>query len=343
MTSSRRRRESEAARPVAPLAVTMGDPAGVGPEIISLALEDNNLRRCCLVVGNLDRLAAGARKAGSTLKYRMVDDVSDIDPVDDRVPVVHQDLPSAEIPFGKLSAEAGECAYRCLVRAIDMAMQGRVAGIVTAPLNKGSLHLAGHRFPGHTEILAERTGAEDYVMMLAAGGMRVLHVTTHMPVAAVPGALNRERILRVLHLGQEALVRMGIERPRFGVAGLNPHAGEGGIFGDEDVNIIAPAVEDAVRVGIDAKGPIAPDIVFLKMNRGHYDAVVAMYHDQGHIPLKLLAFESGVNITLGLPIIRTSVDHGTAFDIAGKGLADPGSLIEAIRLAASMAGIVIAR
>ncbi len=184
----------------------------------------------------------------------------------------------------------------------------------------------------------EERGWGETVMMLAAGSMRVLHVTTHIPLSKVPGAISVERILRVLELGNEALKRMGIAEPLFGVAGLNPHAGEGSIFGDEEERIITPAVEIATKKGIKVEGPIPPDIVFLKMHRGKYDAIVAMYHDQGHIPLKLLAFESGVNVSLGLPIIRTSVDHGTAFDIAGKGLADPGSLMEALRLAVSMTG-----
>jgi 4-hydroxythreonine-4-phosphate dehydrogenase len=175
-------------------------------------------------------------------------------------------------------------------------------------------------------------------MMLAAGSMRALHVTTHIRFSDVPVSITRERIERVLDLGQETLTRMGIREPRFAVAGLNPHSGESGIFGDEETRIITPAIEKAVAKGIQVDGPIPPDVVFLKMHRGQYDAVVAMYHDQGHIPLKLLAFESGVNVTLGLPIIRTSVDHGTAFDIAGKGLADPGSLIEALRLAVMIAG-----
>ncbi len=338
MTSNRRSRSRNTDCSGAPLAVTMGDPAGVGPEIISMALEDDDLRRCCVVIGDQKRLAAGARKAGSSVSYRTIASLSEFSPSSGHAHVMQQDLSSSDLPFGKLSAEAGECAFRCLTRAIDMAMEGQVAGIVTAPINKESLHLAGHRYAGHTEILAERTQASDYVMMLVTTGMRALHVTSHIPLAEVPGAITRERILRVLELGRKALAGMGIEKPRFGVAGLNPHAGEGGIFGDEEARIVAPAVEDAVRLGIDAEGPVPPDVIFLRMHRGHYDAVVAMYHDQGHIPLKLLGFESGVNVTLGLPIIRTSVDHGTAFDIAGKGLADPGSLIEAIRLAAAMAG-----
>jgi len=322
----------------ASLALTMGDPAGVGPEIISLALEDGDLRRHCVVLGNLERLQAGARKAGSTVKFRRIDDIRTLPEDSGQIPVLESFSLSPDLPFGKLNVEAGECAYQCLVQAISLAMDGKVSGIVTAPLNKESLQLAGRLFPGHTEILAELTGAEDYVMMLAAENMRALHVTSHISLTQVPGNITRERILRVIELGNEALVRMGIAKPRIAVAGLNPHAGEGGIFGDEETNIIAPAVTTAVGMGFDVTGPVPPDIVFLRMHRGIYDAVVAMYHDQGHIPLKLLAFESGVNVTLGLPIIRTSVDHGTAFDIAGKGLADPGSLMEAIRLAASMAG-----
>ena len=321
-----------------PLAVTMGDPAGIGPEIISLALEDPVLAGNCIVVGNLNRLESAAERAGSTLSYRKVDGPADRPGKRGTVPVIDLPLSDPDLPYGRLSPVAGDCAYRCLTMAIDMAMEGVVSGIVTAPLNKESLNMAGYSYPGHTEILAERTGTEDYVMMLVAGVMRVLHVTTHIPLARVPEELTTEKIVKVLMLGNEALVRMGIAAPRLGVAGLNPHAGEGGIFGDEESRIILPAIEAARSEGIDASGPVPPDTVFLKMNRGGYDAVAAMYHDQGHIPLKLLAFESGVNVTLGLPVIRTSVDHGTAFDIAGKGLADPGSLIEAIRLAASMAG-----
>jgi len=319
------------------LAITMGDPAGVGPEIIALALEDETFSRNCLVIGDIERLKAGARKAGSSTRYKVVDNPCKATD-DNVVTVVNIGLADPAIPFGQLSAQSGECAYRCVLKAIDLAMAGTVDAVVTAPINKESLQLAGYMYPGHTELLAERTGADDTVMMLAAGGMRALHVTTHIPLSQVPCAISTERILRVLQLGDEALKKMGIKSPLFAVAGLNPHAGEGSIFGDEEERIIAPAVELALARGIRVEGPIPPDVVFLKMHRGKYHATVAMYHDQGHIPLKLLAFESGVNVSLGLPIIRTSVDHGTAFDIAGKGLADPGSLVEALRLAASMAG-----
>ncbi len=319
----------------------MGDPAGVGPEIIALALEAEAFRGNCVVIGDLERLRSGARKSGSSTRYRAVQEPERLP--DGYVPVLEVPLEDRSIPFGKLDARAGECAYQCLVKAIDLAMAGSVDAVVTAPINKESLQMAGHLYPGHTEILAERTGARDSVMMLAAGAMRVLHVTTHIPIAEVPRAISKERILRVLELGDEALRRMGIGKPSFAVAGLNPHAGEGSIFGDEEEAIIRPAVEIARGRGIDVTGPVPPDVVFLKMHRGKYDAIVAMYHDQGHIPLKLLAFESGVNVSLGLPIIRTSVDHGTAFDIAGKGLADPGSLVEALRLAVSMAAGSAAR
>ena len=315
----------------------MGDPSGVGPEIIALALEDELFANNCVVIGDINRLRAGARKAGSTTRYKTVGSPTRAE-ADGRVPVLQVDLADPSTPFGKLSGESGECAYQCVLKAIDLAMLGSVDAVVTAPINKESLQLAGHMYPGHTEILGERTGADDTVMMLAAGAMRVLHVTTHIPISQVPQTISTERILRVLELGDDALKKMGIRKPRFAVAGLNPHAGEGRIFGDEEERIIAPAVKLALDSGIKVEGPIPPDVVFLKMHRGKYDAVIAMYHDQGHIPLKLLAFESGVNVSLGLPIIRTSVDHGTAFDIAGKGLADPGSLVEALRLAASMAG-----
>jgi len=317
----------------------MGDPSGVGPEIIALALENEVFARNCLVVGDFERLKVGARKAGSSTRYRVAEKPCRADR-DGVVPVIQVCLSDPSIPFGQLNPQSGECAYQCVIKAIDLAMEGTVDAVVTAPINKESLQMAGHMYPGHTEILAERTGAHDTVMMLAASTMRVLHVTTHIPLSQVPLALTEERIVRVLELGDEALKKMGLKDPRFAVAGLNPHAGEGSIFGDEEDRIIIPAVKIALGRGIKVEGPIPPDVVFLKMHRGKYDAIVAMYHDQGHIPLKLLAFESGVNVSLGLPIIRTSVDHGTAFDIAGKGLADPGSLVEALRLAASMAGSV---
>ena len=326
-------RQAENLSPGPLLAVTMGDPAGVGPEIVSLAMENEDSRRACVVIGDVERLRAGALQADSSLQYQVISSVEEAGKVQGRVPVLHVPLENSSLPFGSLSAAGGECAYQCIVKGIGLAMEGAVDAIVTAPINKESFNLAGHLYPGHTELLGERTGAPDTVMMLAAGSMRALHVTTHIRFSDVPLAISTERILRVLSLGNEALKRLGIAKPLFAVAALNPHSGENCMFGDEEEKIIGPAVQKALEKGILVKGPVPPDVVFLQMYRGQYDAVIAMYHDQGHIPLKLLAFETGVNVTLGLPIIRTSVDHGTAFDIAGKGLADPGSLKEAIRLA----------
>ncbi len=317
-----------------PLAVTMGDPAGVGPEIIALALEDGELARGSLVVGDLARLVEGARVSGSTVRFRAVSSPEEALAVkDEEAAVLDLGVVPPGLPFGRLSAEGGEAAYRCLMRAIDLVLAGEVAAVVTAPLNKEALHLAGHRHSGHTGILAERTGVYDWVMTLAVGGKLVLHATAHIPYAEVPRLLTTARVMRAVELGREALARLGVERPRIAVAGLNPHAGEGGIFGDEEGRVIAPAVREARGRWGEVTGPVSPDTVFLRWHRGEYDAVVAMYHDQGHIPVKLLAFETGVQLTLGLPFVRTSVDHGTAFDIAGRGVADPGSMAAAIRLA----------
>jgi len=320
------------------LAITMGDPAGVGPEIVAQALEEEEFYGASVVIGDVERLRMGALQAGSPVKYRVVSSVSEAKATREEVPVLHVGLEDPSLPSGQLSPHGGECAYQCIIRGIDLALAGAVDAVVTAPINKESLNLAGHMYPGHTELLGERTKAPDTVMMLAAGSMRALHVTTHIRLADVPGSLTTERISRVLDLGNDVLRKIGIRAPRFAVAALNPHAGENGIFGDEEKRIISPAIEKAREKGIQVEGPVPPDVVFLQMHRGQSDAVVSMYHDQGHIPLKLLAFESGVNVTLGLPIIRTSVDHGTAFDIAGKGLSDPGSLIEAMRLAVILSG-----
>jgi 4-hydroxythreonine-4-phosphate dehydrogenase len=241
-----------------------------------------------------------------------------------------------------VSAAGGEWAYRAVERAVRMVQDGRAQAIVTAPLSKEALHLAGHRFEGHTELLAHLTGQRDAVMMLAHDAMRVSHVTTHCALADVPRRITPERLRRVFAVTLDALRALGIERPRIAVAGLNPHAGENGILGKEDDEIVRPAIERfAAETGADISGPIPGDTVFIKLRARQYDAVVAMFHDQGHIPVKLLGFAvdpatgqwqaiSGVNITLGLPILRTSVDHGTAFDIAGKGIANAASLVDAV-------------
>jgi 4-hydroxythreonine-4-phosphate dehydrogenase len=249
---------------------------------------------------------------------------------------------------GVLSADGGRFAYKAIEQGVRLTQAGRTAAIVTAPLNKEALNKAGYHFPGHTEMLAHLTGVRGSVMLLAHGNMRVSHVSTHVALEDVPKRLTPERLRMVIDLTNDALLRLGIARPKIAVAALNPHAGEGGLFGRQDIDVSAPTIAKAVADGLDVVGPVPGDTIFVKLRAGQYDAAVAMYHDQGHIPVKLLGFQvdpatgrwqelSGVNITLGLPIIRTSVDHGTAFDIAGKGIANEHSLIEAIDYAERLA------
>jgi 4-hydroxythreonine-4-phosphate dehydrogenase len=321
------------------LAVTMGDPAGIGPEIIAKALRKMRVpiddgRIEIIVLGSAEELAraerqlGGAPVAGEAPPRRMID----VGPVE------------APIVTGTISAAGGEWAYRAVARAARLVQDGEADAIVTAPLSKEALHLAGHLFEGHTELLAHLTGMRDAVMMLAHGPMRVSHVTTHCALADVPKRVTPERLRRVFDVTLDALKALGIGNPRVGVAALNPHAGEGGILGTEDEAIIAPVIREYQARGFAVTGPWPGDTVFIKLRAEQFDAVVAMFHDQGHIPVKLLGFNvdpatgawqaiSGVNITLGLPILRTSVDHGTAFDIAGKGVANADSLMDAIEYA----------
>ncbi|WP_029000157.1 4-hydroxythreonine-4-phosphate dehydrogenase PdxA [Azohydromonas australica] len=322
------------------LAFTMGDPAGIGPEIIAKAVREmaglvQAGRAEFIVLGSaaalrqaeaLLGLPAAGEEAGAL--YRMVD----VGPVD------------APFVTGQVSAAGGEWAYRAVEKAARMVQAGEADAIVTGPLSKEALHLAGHHFEGHTELLAHLTGQRDAVMMLAHGDMRVTHVTTHCALADVPRRITPERLRRVFDVTLDAMSALGISNPRVAVAGLNPHCGEGGILGKEDDEIIAPVIKEYTDRGLGLIGPVPGDTVFIKMRARQFDAVVAMFHDQGHIPLKLLGFQvdpatgawqaiSGVNITLGLPILRTSVDHGTAFDIAGKGVANANSVVEAAEYA----------
>ncbi len=318
------------------LAVTMGDPAGIGPEIIAKAARQMRaqIERGDIefhVLGSADALQSAERQLGLTAEpklYRM----TDVGPV------------AAPIVIGTISAAGGEWAYRAVKRATELVQAGEADAIVTAPLSKEALHMAGHKFEGHTELLAHLTGQRDAVMMLAHGPMRVSHVTTHCALADVPGRVTPQRLKRVFDVTIDAMHALGIAQPRIGVAALNPHAGEGGILGTQDEQVIAPVIAEYVARGVAMSGPVPGDTVFIKLRGNQFDAVVAMYHDQGHIPVKLLGFNvdaatgkweaiSGVNITLGLPILRTSVDHGTAFDIAGKGVANADSLIDAVEYA----------
>lgn len=319
-----------------PVGFTLGDAAGIGPEIIVKAFA-HGLKAPAIVFGDTGALQRAVRQLGARLDVRRIASPREASCRADVIEVVQAGaaLP-ASLPLGRVSAEAGQGAYDYLCRAIDAAMAGEIRAIVTAPLNKHSMHLAGIDQPGHTEILAERSGTEHYAMMLANDELRVLLVTIHMALADVPARITRQAELRAIRLAERACRQMGIARPRVAVAGLNPHAGEDGKFGREDIEAIAPAIADARAEGIDASGPWPGDTIFMRARRGEFDIVVAQYHDQGLIPVKYLGIDHGVNVTVGLPFVRTSVDHGTAFDIAGQGVADASSLLVAFDLALAM-------
>ena len=331
------------------LAITMGDPAGVGPEIIVKACEKLSGRIAAgdlrlLVIGSNQSLAEARAALGARIAIPETVEDADWPPL-----ACLQAGPQAgPIALGQMSADGGNLAYLAVERGVRLAQAGRIQGIVTAPLNKEALNLAGHHYAGHTDMLAALTGAKSSVMMLAHGNMRVSHVSTHIALQDVPSKLTPERLRKVVDLTHEALRDLGVERARIAIAALNPHGGEGGLFGRQDIDISEPTIARCVADGLDVVGPVPGDTIFVKLRAGQYDAVVAMYHDQGHIPVKLLGFNvnpatgtwdalSGVNVTLGLPLVRTSVDHGTAFDIAGKGIANELSLIEAIEYAERLA------
>lgn len=332
------------------LAITIGDPAGIGPEIALKAVEKLKNR---LVARELALLIVGdpgvLRRAAETMRLGLPPCIAEGNLCAlSGAAILPTPAPAQDIRWGEVSAAGGEQAYQAVVIATRLAQAGTIAGIVTAPLNKEALHRAGHDYAGHTELLADLTGVKGSVMMLAHGPFRVSHVTTHCALEEVPKRATRERIARVVDLTLATLRKMGMDRPRIAIAALNPHAGEGGIFGRHDIDVTEPLVKQYVARGDRIFGPVPGDTVFVKMRAGDYDAVVAMYHDQGHIPVKLLGFSvdpatgrwtalSGVNVTLGLPVIRTSVDHGTAFDIAGQGIADETSLIEAVDYALRLA------
>ena len=320
------------------LAITMGDPAGIGPEVIVKALEHDEVWRACrpLVIGDAQWMSQAAQIVGSA---RAVQRIVNIAEAGTREAIEVLDLANVPASFvrGRVSAEGGRAAYAYIEQAVRLALSRQVEAMVTAPLNKEALHAAGKQYAGHTEILADLCGVKGTVMLLTCERLRVSHVSTHVSLRDALTRLTTERVMRVIQLTHDALVRMGIAAPRLAVAGLNPHAGEGGLFGDEEEKIIAPAVRAAQHAGLNVAGPLPPDTIFWRATQGEFDAVIAMYHDQGHIPMKLLGFFDGVNVTLGLPIIRTSVDHGTAFDIAGTGRADERSMVAALLLAAKMA------
>jgi 4-hydroxythreonine-4-phosphate dehydrogenase len=383
------------------LAITMGDPGGVGPEIIVKALNSPDVISCCrpIIIGDSSVMEKALSLLNSPLKLRIIKSPKESKPAKRFIeiidigtnelhstklrcsrpviparpesfliatpstPFVKEDskgfptrgndkkyanrrynpevelrgmLPIKSVPKNKPTTEGGKACVSYIRKAVELALKRQVAGIVTAPISKEALKMAGYRWPGHTEMLADLTNTKDYAMMLVGGPLRVILVTIHTALKKVPDLITKQKIVKTICLAKRACNMLRIKNPRIAVAGLNPHAGEGGIFGDEEVKKIIPAVKEAIKEGIPVSGPYPPDTIFHKAYRREIDIVVCMYHDQGLIPLKMIAFDKGVNVTVGLPFIRTSPDHGTAYDIAWKGIADPSSMIEAIKLAAEV-------
>lgn len=336
-------------RPI--LAITMGDPAGIGAEIAVKALGHKSVYDKCkpIVIGDLEPMRDAVSFTGSSLGFHMIKDPVEAKGRFGEIDIIDMGfLKPREWEYKAVTQKTGKASYEYIVRGIDLALKEKAHAVVTCPINKEAIHAAGYNFAGHTEIFACHTGCGNYAMMLVSDTLRVIHCTTHVSMRKACDLITRERVYNVIRLADEALKLMGIDKPRIGVAGFNPHSSEHGLFGDEEHRCICPAIEDAKAQGLFVEGPVPPDTVFVKALAGQYDIVVAMYHDQGHIPLKLIGFKlnletdrfesiSGVNITVGLPIIRTSVDHGTAYDKAGEGRANEGSLVEAIELAVEMA------
>lgn len=334
------------------IGITMGDPTGIGPEIAAKAFSRKEVNSICnpLVVGDKSVMeqALGIAK----VQDLRINPIKNINKAVFKYGIMNViDLSNVNIEkliHGKVSRMAGKAAYEAIEKVIELAMQGKIDATVTGPIHKEALSLAGYHYSGHTEMYADLTNTKNYAMMLIDRNFRVVHVTTHVSLRKACDLIKKDRVLITVELAYEAMLNLGIEKPRIGVPGLNPHAGEEGLFGREELEEIEPAIKEARKVGMNVEGPIPPDTAFAKARGGKYDVVIAMYHDQGHIPMKLLGFLwdenskkwssiRGVNITLGLPIIRTSVDHGVAYGKAGQGRANPESLIEAIRIAVKMA------
>lgn len=322
------------------VAITMGDAAGVGPEIVMKSLAHEEIYGLCrpLVIGDVRRLERAGQVIDSALTVIAVEDPEQAVYESGTVEVMDVSLIPDNLPFGQLSAVAGDAAYRYIERSVALARERRIDAICTAPLNKEALHAGGHRFPGHTELLAHLTDTREVSMMLVAPQLRVIHVTTHIGLIDAVCKIDPGLVARTIQRGHDTLLNAGLPHPKIGVCGINPHAGEHGLFGyGEDEKKVVPAVTELRGQGIDVEGPLPADTLFFRAGRGEYDLVVAMYHDQGHGPVKVLGLEAGVNVTVGLPVIRTSVDHGTGFDIAGLGLADERSMLAALREGAQLA------
>ena len=318
------------------LAITMGDAAGSGPEIIAKTLADPEISAACrcVVIGDADTMRESLKITGVLGEVRAIEKLTEALFKDGVIEVIDlHNIQLNKLKRGRVDPMAGKAAFEYIKLATELALAGECDAIVTSAINKESLNKAGYHYDGHTQLLAELCGVPDVAMMLVSGQLRITHVTTHVSLREAIEMVHPERILTVIGLTDEAIRQMSINKPRIAVAGLNPHASESGLFGDEEAKYIKPAVEAACRQGMNVTGPFPPDSVFLRASEGQFDAAIAMYHDQGHIAIKMLGITQGVNVTLGLPIIRTSVDHGTVFGKAGKGTADPTSLMEAIKLA----------
>lgn len=326
--------------PLPVLAVTLGDPAGTGPELILKALAHSEIRRIArlVVIGDAATLNRAQRFTGTTLTIQSISDISAARFQENEIDVLDlKNVDATRHRLGQVDAMCGQAAYEAIRSATELALAKQVNAIVTSAINKAALNAAGHHFDGHTGLLAHLCGTPGAVMMLVADKLRVSHVSTHVSLREAIDRVRPERIVRVLQLTHAALRRLGIKQPRLAVAGLNPHAGEGGLFGDEEEKFISPAIAQARTQGLDVQGPFAGDTIFFRTLQGEFDGAIAMFHDQGHVAAKMLGIWRGVNVTLGLPIIRTSVEHGTDFANAGTGRGDPRSLVEALKLAATMA------
>jgi 4-hydroxythreonine-4-phosphate dehydrogenase len=324
------------------IGITMGDAAGIGPEIINKALSLEEMYNICrpIVIGDAKVLNDASKVARTSLEIRPVESVTDASFIHGVADVLDlKNIELKELEMGKPQSMAGKASYEYIAKTVELALEGEIHGITTAPISKEALNMAGYNYPGHTEILADLTRTEEFAMMFVAGPLRVILATIHVSLREACDLIDVERLLVTMRLAQQTMRRFGIEDPRIAVAGLNPHAGEKGLFGDEEIKVIKPAVDLAVKEGLNVKGPFPSDTLFYRAKNGEFDIVVAMYHDQGCIPIKLLGFDIGVNITVGLPIIRTSVDHGTAYRRAGLklGTGSPSSLVMALRLASQIA------
>jgi 4-hydroxythreonine-4-phosphate dehydrogenase len=319
------------------LGLTLGDPAGIGIEVALKALSRGGAASRLLLIGEAAAVRTQLRFAPEGYRLHAIASTREANWEPGVLNVLDVGTLREPLALGRIDARGGEAAFRALERGIRLALSGEIAGIVTAPLNKEAMHLAGHKFDGHTEILGHFCGGKPSFMLLSSRTLKIVHVSTHCSLREACERARKPRVLATIRAIHEHLVELRHPDRTIAVAGLNPHAGEHGLFGREEIDEIIPAIEAARAEGIDAVGPVAPDTLYLKAHRGAYAAVVAMYHDQGHIPQKLVAFEEAVNVTLGLPILRTSVDHGTAFDIAGKGIADPTNMVRAIEYAERVA------